>query len=614
MPSEEILPLNGYIHAMDQPAIRIKLIWDLPADLRQDPAQALANLDAWLLDALAMQYGPRERAGSLSPRDALRAGAWRILELAAELQRIVGVPVFHSGMVLGIREDGTADQRSLIQAAVVAHDLISHEVLQRSYQLSMQLIGPMMATRPTPQGIEAMQRTIQERHIDVLAGRIPSAKSTLPLLRTAYRRAIPFQHLGRGCYQLGWGSRQHLMQGSALELDSSIGSALVRNKYLCAQLLRRAGLPAAVHRPARSEEAALAAAHALGWPVVVKPVDRDRGEGVTIGIDDPELLRQAWEKARSFSESILVERQAAGVCHRVHVTAERVIGVVQRLPKSVRGDGVHTVAELIAGKNAERERLPPWSRLVVFPSDSMAEECLARECLRLDTVPAPGQLAPLRPFSSIEWGGVVENFTDTIHPDNIEASVRAARLFGLTTAGIDMISTDITRSWHETGAIINEVNFAPQIGGSVDFTFMLEATFDTLFQEQGRIPVQVFVGGNQAWIRARERQGLLVDQGCRCVLTSHAQTFSPQGRAIVLAADGLFERCRAMLCRSDTDALVVVVQTSEWLMKGLPFDRPSEVVDAGDPLLDAGPMDPRQAKGRLLSLLQAGPQVEQVAM
>ena len=97
--------------------------------------------------------------------------------------------------------------------------------------------------------------------------------------------------------------------GGANDLDSAIGRRLCPNKRLAAALLRTAGLPIPIHREAASPEEALSVAEVLGWPVVVKPADRDRGEEVTVNITTPTELHSAWQKARTFSANILVERQ-----------------------------------------------------------------------------------------------------------------------------------------------------------------------------------------------------------------------------------------------------------------------------------------------------------------
>ena len=84
----------------------------------------------------------------------------------------------------------------------------------------------------------------------------------------------------------------------------------------------------------------------------------------------------------------------------------------------------------------------------------------------LNSIPKKDEHVPLRIIESTADGGTPENITTTIHPDNIDISIRATKLFGLQVAGVDIITTDITVPWHQNGAIINEINFSPLLGGS----------------------------------------------------------------------------------------------------------------------------------------------------
>src|SRR5690606_14742395 len=158
-------------------------------------------------------------------------------------------------------------------------------------------------------------------------------------------------------------------------------------------------------------------------------------------------MAEAFAMASALSPRVLVERQIAGICHRVHVANGEVVAASRRLPKSVRGDGERTVSALIDEANAVEAAKPPWSRLKPFPSDALAIQCLAKAGLNLASIPAAGQLAPLRPVQSIAWGGVVEDFLGTIHPDNVRLALQATRVLRLSSAGVDIMSEDIRQPW-----------------------------------------------------------------------------------------------------------------------------------------------------------------------
>lgn len=306
--------------------------------------------------------------------------------------------------------------------------------------------------------------------------------------------------------------------------------------------------------------------------MVVKPADRDRGEGVTVAVGSDDALRHAVQHALAFSEQILIERMAAGVCHRVLVVRGKVLYTVRRQPVSVEGDGRRTVAECIQAANARQKSIPLWDRPPPHPSDDLARQALNRAGLTMDSILAPGAWGSLRPIESTEWGGRDEDFSATLHPDNVAIAIQAAALFDLDIAGIDIISCDITRPWHENGALINEVNPAPLLGASQSSLDTLPALMALLVPGRGRIPIEVVVGAEGAETRALARQQYWLDRGRACYVTSHATTVAPNGQAVPLALSGLFVRCMALLTNRRVGALVLLVQTDELLETGLPVD------------------------------------------
>ena len=597
---------HGYRTGVSQPSGPLNFSWVCPQHLQRKPAEALEHLDAWLTGPLAISlltephWTKGEQQGS--PQE-IRRGAWRILQLACELLRLINIPVFHPGTLEQITIDPAAPGRWLIRARVPLLEQHSLQIFLTTYKRSAELAGKLIDTELNDAQIARIHKFINDEHIARFAPTISAAKSTIPLLQAAHERGIPFRHLGAGIYQLGWGCRSRRIQGGANDLDAAIGSRLCQDKRLTVNLLHAAGLPIPVQLQATDPAQALEAAKQLGWPVVVKPANRDRGEGVTLHIYSQEGLHEAWRNARNFSPIVLVEKQVNGVCHRLHVMADQVISVSKRLPKAVLGDGRHTMRALIENANNEQQRCPPWQRLKPFPSDDLAIACLKRDGLTLDSVPAEGQWALLRPFSSIEWGGVVENCTQTVHPENVAAAVRAARICRLTNAGIDIISSDISEPWWSNGAVINEVNYAPQTKPAPGFEFMLDRIHEHYFPEAGRIPVHVYLGGNRALHAAHQCQKQLAVKGIGCSLVAFDRSLNPLGQIIHTTAKGLFARCLALLCDPSTEALAVAVQTDEWLQTGLPFDRPDQWVDCGDLLLNSGKLPQAVVRARLKALL-----------
>lgn len=172
--------------------------------------------------------------------------------------------------------------------------------------------------------------------------------------------------------------------------------------------------------------------------------------------------------------------------------------------------------------------------------------------------------------------------TPHIHPDNVRLAVDAAQTLGLRVAGVDLISTDITRPWHENGAILNEVNFKPSVGGDSD-TEKFHPYMLSVVDGDGRIPVHAVVGVGDVWARARALRQDLKQAGVLAHVCGHSAVESPNGEPLHLVGSGLFARCRALLQNPCVEALIVVVDSDEFLKTGLPLDRFEEVHLEGKP-------------------------------
>lgn len=546
-------------------------------------------LDTWLRDklGLALQSPAKGFAFSPEPCSVSAAGAlfWRILQVAAELQRAARMPVFEPGKILRVQADKARPGAWLADVSVAHIDYVPAQSTRLVYDAATLLVLGVAANPQSFAATEPLYQQLETKVLQPLRAVMQMGLSTLPLLTCAQERGIPWRHLGAGLFQLGWGVRRLYIQHSKVGSDSALGVKLAQNKWIACEWMRRAGLPAPQHRRVANEKEAVATRAVLGWPLVVKPADRDRGEGVTVDIATEAKLRSAYRQAAKLSSQVLVERQVAGVCHRLLVVRGKVLYAVKRLPIAVQGDGQRTVSELIAAANAVQQALPSWVREPLIPSDTQALDCLHEAGWNLASVPPAGAWARLRRIESTQWGGLDEDYSATLHPDNAAMACQAAALFDLDVAGIDVISPDITRPWHENGAIINEVNSAPMLGQSDSSRRTLPQVLQLLLPGQGRIHIDVCVGATRAMQMARQRQKEWMEQGVACYVTSHNVTLDAVGALIPMAQEGLFARCTALIGNRAVAALVLVVQTDELLDTGLPVDAVDRLFSSAEPLV-----------------------------
>ncbi|MFT5720429.1 MAG: cyanophycin synthetase [Motiliproteus sp.] len=567
--------LQGFTQGMRQPAQIISL--SLPEWPSAVPwARVDAWLNAWLDDPLdePLHIKTWQKSGTQDSNAARLA--WRIAVAAAKLLRVCGIPFLDPGRVLNIV--AVTDKKSVNNAwrcelAIPRVEGVSTDIIRLTYETCAAWLL-QVATAASPEDL--LSRFYQQLETQTLPPLLAASKlssSAMVLLRAAHQQQIPWSYEGQGICQLGWGKKSLRFLNTSIASDSTLGIEAAGDKHIAARWLRQAGLPASEHHLISNAEQAIQAAHRLGWPVVIKPADCERGQGVSVDLDTETKVLEAFKQARGLSARVLVERQAPGDCHRVLVVRAEVIYVVKRLAVAVQGDGRHTVAELIATNMADWRKRAPWHRPPPLLGDELAQQCLDRVGLALDAVPTKGIWAPLRRIESTADGGRDEDRMAAIHPDNKALAIRAAALFALDIAGIDIISSDISVPWHINGAIINEINASPAMGAGLSSTAAMPAVMTCLMSAQGRIPIEAFVGGDAALERAQQRQQTLVSEGLACYLTSHQRTQDNAGNPQPMIGEDLFSRCRALLMDRSVDAVLLVIHNDALLHTGLPVDR-----------------------------------------
>lgn len=536
----------------DSNYLRVKIDFEFPDFIKRSNydlwAKAMLEQDDWLIGQ-EIKY-----QNSLSSNDCLFLHSLlQTLRLLCQLGRL---PVFEFPRVVSLSRDNQNLKKYLLEIELFLVHFLPKSAYQIPVKATFELCQWMAQHSPTLENKNKVFNTISEKVIKPLHRLIPAGKSTIPVLRAAYELGIPFTHLGLGVYQLGWGSKARRLDRSTCELDSAIGSKLTQNKVVTANLLRTAGLPSPVHEVVTTETNAMVIAKKIGFPVVIKPTDRDRGEGVTVDISNETSLKDAFANAQKLSKSkqVIVERQVSGVCHRLFIANGKLLYAVKRNPMSVIGDGKRTVQQLVDDQIMKESQRPPWIRSEIKPIDQLALKTLEIFGLNSDSVPAKGVMVPIRRIESTEWGGVDQEVTTVVHAENLRIALEAATLFNLNIAGIDIISPDIAKPWYVNGAIINEVNFAPLFGGAEISRSYIPEFFAQFIKGDGKIPIEVFDTKEVAL----EFQKMHAAQGRRCYVTTANRTIDQLGRDIMMPWRDLKKRIRALTLRSDVDAISVV--------------------------------------------------------
>lgn len=211
--------------------------------------------------------------------------------------------------------------------------------------------------------------------------------------------------------------------------------------------------------------AALAYAAALGGPVCVKPDSGSQAVNVAIDLTDPAAIRSAFLRAAAGrgGKAVVVERSLSGEMIRFYYAAPRVVGIRISRPPSVIGDGVSTIAALVAAKNHERlRRDAPGHKPIPLNAD--VDAYLARSGLSRASVPAAGEPVTLQLMCVSAAGGDYVNLApEALHPSYVAFVEDVCGRLGLTLVGLDTIVPDRTQPLTASNFTILEINNSPGV-------------------------------------------------------------------------------------------------------------------------------------------------------
>ncbi|MGI6698620.1 MAG: cyanophycin synthetase [Clostridia bacterium] len=501
---------NIYSHS---PVIRLKVDLEGHCDISTRDIENFNQTLVELLPGLANHHCSRGHAGGFLERLGEGTYLSHVLEhVVIELQNAAGYDVWF----------GKARRAEQEDSYYVIYEYLNEEVGLEAARVGLDLVNGLIAG----QAVDIKAEIARMKEIGKETGLGPS---TLAIVEEAKLRGIPYMRIGSGSIiQLGYGRYQKRIEATITENTSCISVDISCDKVITKELLSEAGIPVPEGGVAYCEESALALAHDLGYPVVVKPHNGNQGRGVTLNISSDEELLKAYELASAISHRVIVERQVKGSNFRVLVVGGSVAAVSERFPAAVEGDGIHTVKELIDIENSNPLRGDghemPLTKIKV---DSHALLALKRQGISLDYIPAKGERVPVRENCNISTGGTAVDRTDKIHPQVSMMAVRAAGIIGLDVAGVDITTTDISKPLMSTGGAIIEVNAAPGIRmhhfpsrGKVRNA--ARCIVDMLFPNGSKysIPIVSITGTNGKTTTARMLSSILAISGYNVGLTT----------------------------------------------------------------------------------------------
>ncbi|HEY2887708.1 MAG TPA: acetate--CoA ligase family protein, partial [Candidatus Limnocylindrales bacterium] len=260
----------------------------------------------------------------------LKDGTWagHVAEhVALELQNLAGTQV-RIGKTRGAGHEGRYN---------VVFEYREESVGLEAGRMAVRLVNHLVAPNDPaqafdfPRELEALIR---------LAERQAFGPSTQAILDEAASRDIPFIRLDRhSLVQLGQGLYQQRIRATMTSRTSGIAIDIASDKNLTNRLLDAAGLPVPKSEVVTTEQGAVEAARATGFPCVLKPLDGNHGRGVQLDLRTEEDVRRAFGPAlaESRSRDVVVESYITGSDYRCLVIGGKVAAIAERVPASVVG-------------------------------------------------------------------------------------------------------------------------------------------------------------------------------------------------------------------------------------------------------------------------------------
>ena len=269
-------------------------------------------------------------------------------------------------------------------------------------------------------------------------------------------------------FEINIGQRHYFFRGAETPFNHGSSVSVASNKYCMNKMLAACGFPVpnadAYSKEHFEKEKTEALIRQLSFPLVVKPtVGTVQGTDVICNINTIAQLNAQMKKAFKRHNFLSVEEFHGGLnSYRVLVFFNKVIGVVQRFPARIVGDGVHTVSELVAITNEERAS---HNNTALGPIKMEEEFNIRLKELNItpDTIPEDKETIVICYVCNSPRGGTTRSLGKKIDRGNARLLCRAAKALDLNLVGFDVECSDIMLPMKAPRDVIIEANHNPDI-------------------------------------------------------------------------------------------------------------------------------------------------------
>ena len=243
-----------------------------------------------------------------------------------------------------------------------------------------------------------------------------------------------------GFFSLSLGGRSITCRESLSELTSAIAMSRCQDKTITHKVLIGAELtvPDHIMTTNKTQINAFLQRHKR---IVIKPMNGEQGSGVSVDLRTLEDVNQAIAQAGCPPEEILLEEFVSGEDLRIIVMDNRVVAAAVRRPAQVRGDGHHTIRELIDAQSRRRKTATHGESHI--PINTETERCVRQAGYQFDSILPQGTNLVVRKTANLHTGGTIHDVTPLIHPDLAVTAIRAAQALEIPVVGLDFMVPSI---------------------------------------------------------------------------------------------------------------------------------------------------------------------------
>lgn len=265
--------------------------------------------------------------------------------------------------------------------------------------------------------------------------------------------------------KLSYQGKTHTVTKKSLGINTTEAIRLSHDKYQTTSLLKKNGMKipqeVLIHTQADLDVTIIPP-----FPVVVKPLSGQKGADVFMGIKDQEQLKTLVKNLVEEYDGILIQELIQGINYRFTLLGDKIVGISQRLPQEITGDGVRTVKQLIQDHNQKTQHTNKSRDLHMQNPIKLKDTTvwhIKNQGYELSQVLPKGEQMTPTPVANFQTGGWVKTISiSEIHQSILKQILKVHKLVGLTISGIDVIIGDHTKPAQDNVTYI-EINSDPSL-------------------------------------------------------------------------------------------------------------------------------------------------------